>query len=68
MAWPRIIYEDIAVGGADQTTATAEDAQRWCRVQDTMKENEVLQAATLEQDYWVLGEDFHFFPNCRKHG
>lgn len=63
MAWPRIVYEDIAVGGADQTTATAEDAQRWCRVQDTMKENEVLQAATLEQDYWVLGEDFHFFPN-----
>lgn len=63
MAWPKIVYEDVAVGGTDKTTATANDAQTWCRVQDTMKEHDTLQAATLEDDYWVLGKNFHFFPN-----
>lgn len=63
MAWPKIVYEDIAVGGAAQTTATAEDKQPWCRVPDILEGVTPLQAATLEQDYWVLGTDFHFFPN-----
>lgn len=64
MAEPKIIYEDTAVGGTELTTgATAEDRQSWCRVPDILKENQPPRTATLEQDYWILGKDFHFFPD-----
>lgn len=63
MAWPKIVYEDVPVGAQDHTIVTAEDRQPWCDPQSMLEEIATPQVATLEEDYWVLGKNFRFFPD-----
>ena len=59
-----MVYADEPVGSREHTTATMPGLQAWAKAPDIVRtNNKAPQHATLEDDYWVLGEDFRFFPS-----
>lgn len=63
MPWPRIIYEDIAPGAVEATTATAADKQSWSLPGAIFSEVVPVKVATLEHNLWTLDGSFQFFPD-----
>nr|WP_325212937.1 hypothetical protein [uncultured Oscillibacter sp.] len=59
-----MIYTDEPAGAKEGTTALASGAQPFCNPADVLKfQNTAPQCATFEDGYWILGKDFHLFPN-----
>lgn len=59
-----IKYEDVPFGAADATEATCTDLQAFASLTNMLgAANEAPKSATFEDDYWVLGERMHLFPD-----
>lgn len=61
-----IIYRDLAPGALEKTTASSSATllQAFAATAaDLLNDNPTPKVATLEQDYWRLGEDFALFPD-----